>query len=56
VKLLLQVHDESNACRFDATIEVDDDLFLPPNSQTVTLVGVKTALDYYLYEASKKAT
>jgi hypothetical protein len=53
--LSIQVVDSNNNVRFTQTLVIDDDLFLPPNSDKVTLDGVRTAIDYQLYQTREEA-
>jgi hypothetical protein len=54
MRLFIQVLDDNNTCRFDQHIEVDDELFQEPFSDKVTLAGVKTAIDFQLYQETEK--
>jgi len=57
--LNIQVVDDTASCIFQGKIEVPEEVPYPPNAQiggAISLVGLKTAIDYALYEADKKIT
>ena len=56
--LFIQVYDENDVCRFDGVVTgVPKDVFNPSGdpSGAVTYAGVKTALDYHLFQEREKA-
>jgi hypothetical protein len=56
MKLSIQVLDESNSVVFDDAIEVPNEVPYPPppspQSGPITLAGLKTAIDYYMFAKS----
>lgn len=55
--LNIQVIDEFASCIFQGKIEVPAEVPYPPEAAIggpISLVGLKTAIDYALYEANKK--
>lgn len=56
MKLSIQVLDESRSVVFEGVIEVPNEVPYPPppnpQSGTITLTGLKTAIDYYLFAKS----
>jgi hypothetical protein len=55
VKLFIQVTDDAGETRLmDAKLDLRDDLFFVPGAATVSLKGVKTALDYALADLPKQ--
>ena len=54
MKLFIQVLDSTNSVHFSYSAEVIDQMFHAPDSDLVTITGVKTALDYHLFEKSRQ--
>jgi hypothetical protein len=40
---------------FTADLEIPSDLFVPPNSDAITIEGVKTAIDWVVFEKEHSA-
>jgi hypothetical protein len=56
MKLSIQVLDDSNSVVFEGKIEIPNEVPYPPppepQSGTITLTGLKTAIDYCLFTQS----
>jgi len=55
MKLLIEVKDEAGGHCFSQVMEVPDEVPFAPGSDVLTLAGVKTAIDYALFEEKRGA-
>lgn len=54
MKLAIAIQDDSGALRFSQVLDVPEELFEPADSGEIALDGVRTAIDYVLYEQRKQ--
>jgi hypothetical protein len=53
--LHIEVTDPATkAVLFTADLEIPSDLFVPPNSDVITIEGVKTAIDWVVYQKEQR--